>query len=282
MSTTQPERPAVTRRRIVDDLRALGVTRGMLLCVHSSLRSLGQVEGGAPTAVSALLEAIGPEGTLVMPAFTEPAPTWDQAATPSRTGAITEAFRTTARALRSANPTHSVAALGPRAAEIVEGHRGADALAVDSPLHRLAKWGGSVLMIGCDYRTCSLIHVAESLARVPYLDIPYTGYGIEIEVILADGGRRVYRPAENPGDSSAFGRVEQAARERGLLRDGTVGAAPCILARGNDILITAMELICQDPGAVLCARPDCKVCAARLARVAKYRAEMAAARERIR
>jgi aminoglycoside 3-N-acetyltransferase len=54
---------------LVDDLHTLGVTPGALLLVHSSLSRLGYVAGGAPAVVQALLNAVGPAGTIVMPAF---------------------------------------------------------------------------------------------------------------------------------------------------------------------------------------------------------------------
>lgn len=63
----QETKVAVTRRDIVDALRRLGVSRGDVVLVHSSLKSLGYVEGGADTVIQAFLEAVGEEGTLVMP-----------------------------------------------------------------------------------------------------------------------------------------------------------------------------------------------------------------------
>ena len=59
----------LTRDRLAADLRRLGVQSGDLLMIHSSLRSLGHVVGGAPTVVDALLEILGPTGTLVGPSF---------------------------------------------------------------------------------------------------------------------------------------------------------------------------------------------------------------------
>ena len=59
----------VTADDLARDLRAFGVPRGGVLMVHSSLSSLGRVLGGAPAVVRAFLAALGPDGTLVMPAF---------------------------------------------------------------------------------------------------------------------------------------------------------------------------------------------------------------------
>ena len=59
----------VTRRQIGEDLKRLGVRRGDAVMMHSSLSALGPVEGGAETVVDALLDAVGPSGTLLVPAF---------------------------------------------------------------------------------------------------------------------------------------------------------------------------------------------------------------------
>lgn len=56
-----------TRAGIARDLRQLGVTEGSTLIVHSSLSRLGWVASGAHAVVLALLDAVGPSGTLVMP-----------------------------------------------------------------------------------------------------------------------------------------------------------------------------------------------------------------------
>jgi PhzF family phenazine biosynthesis protein len=56
----------VTQAQLCDDLRMLGV-EGLVLLVHSSLSSLGWVPGAAQAVVLALVEAVGPQGTIVMP-----------------------------------------------------------------------------------------------------------------------------------------------------------------------------------------------------------------------
>ena len=60
----------VTRAQLADDLGRLGVRPGSALLVHTSLSALGWVCGGAQTVVEALLDALGPDGTLVVPTHT--------------------------------------------------------------------------------------------------------------------------------------------------------------------------------------------------------------------
>ncbi|HAS12778.1 MAG TPA: AAC(3) family N-acetyltransferase, partial [Acidimicrobiaceae bacterium] len=49
------------------DLRSLGVAEGATVLVHSSLSRLGYICGGAQAVVAALLQAVGPDGTVAMP-----------------------------------------------------------------------------------------------------------------------------------------------------------------------------------------------------------------------
>ena len=59
---------ANTPPSLVDDLVELGVRPGAVVMVHSSLREIGWTIGGPVTVIRALLEVLGSEGTLVMPA----------------------------------------------------------------------------------------------------------------------------------------------------------------------------------------------------------------------
>ena len=141
----RPGASLVTTEDLVGDLRALGVSLGQTLMVHSSLRSLGHVLGCAPAVVRALLAALGPDSTLVMPGFSpevsDPArwpdrplpvsdierarahvPVFDPDTTPTSMGAIPECFRRWRGTRRGPHSRVSVCTLGPRADEIVAPH----------------------------------------------------------------------------------------------------------------------------------------------------------------
>jgi aminoglycoside N3'-acetyltransferase len=154
----------ITATELLAELRTAGLGAGDVLIVHASFKSLGPVAGGPAAVVTALLNALGPAGTLLMPTFADPQTNGEfhVATTPRRTGAITEAFRAHVGAVRSHHPTHAVTAAGPRAAEFIAGHEHTSGLGVASPFHRAALAGASVLMIGCDLRAASIVHIATS------------------------------------------------------------------------------------------------------------------------
>ncbi|MBO1335303.1 aminoglycoside N(3)-acetyltransferase [Streptomyces sp. VRA16 Mangrove soil] len=190
MPTPLPDGPLVTRSSLAADLRALGVSPGETLLVHTSLSSLGWVNGGAVAVVQALRDALGATGTLVVPTqsgdLTDPAgwgnppvprewweavratmPVYDPATTASRgVGIVPETVRTWPGALRSAHPHTSFAALGPRAAAVAEGHATDCRLGERSPLARLEELGARVLLLGAGFDACTCFHLAEY--RIPF------------------------------------------------------------------------------------------------------------------
>src|SRR5262249_26453978 len=152
----------VTRDDLVAGLRALEIGEGMVLQVHSSLSQLGFVEGGAEKVVDALLEVVGPEGTVMVPTFNHgAADVFDVRTTPSRNGAVTEALRRRPEAYRSIHPTHPYAAIGKHAAALVAGHPEAGTFGRRSPLGKLADLGGSILLLGVGMNRNTAAHIGE-------------------------------------------------------------------------------------------------------------------------
>lgn len=251
-----------TSREIAADLRSLGVMDGANLLVHSSLSSMGRIAGGADAVINALLEAIGEDGTLVMPAFTFPPDSvFDPQTTRSTVGLIAKTFRKRNGVLRSLHPTHSVAALGPLAKHLVDGHPTATALGLDSPLHRLALSGGYILLLGVQHTSNAMIHVGEAVARAPYLDIPYSeDFNVSIPVRTPDGTVITVPPKENPGCSINFNAVEKPLKARGSIEHGMIAKADCQLVRATDVIEIVGRILESDPTALLCDIDWCPFC----------------------
>ena len=102
----------MNRNELENAFRSLGLGQGDIVFVHSSLSSIGYVEGGADTVVDALLGVLSQEGTLAVPTFTDSdgGVLFDPVADRSGMGRISETVRTRPQALRSVHMYHSVAA----------------------------------------------------------------------------------------------------------------------------------------------------------------------------
>jgi len=226
--------------------------------VHSSLKSLGWIPGGPVALIEALLEAVGPTGTIVMPAqsgdnsdpahwiappvpkdywpiIRESMPAYDPRITPTRAiGRVAELFRTWPGVLRSKHPSCSFAALGPNAPLITAEHPLANALGEESPNKRLVDLGASVLQIGTDFDTCTLMHLAEYQTRCR----PRTKQGAAISV----EGQRVWQSYEDIQlNSDEFVEPGRVLEQRGLVTKGKVGEAECRLFKASDAIEAACD-----------------------------------------
>lgn len=235
---------------IARQLRELGLPAGATVIVHSSLSRLGWVAGGAQAVVQALLIALGPDGTLVMPAhsrqLTEPAdwgnppvpeswweiirqetPAFDPRVTPTYyMGAIVECFRSFPGVLRSDHPTVSFAAAGPLAAKLLDGHALDDGLGEGSPLARLYEADARVLLLGVGHDNNTSLHLAEYRADAPK---KYLRQGSPMTV---DGERRWVTYRELADDTSLFAPLgADFAEITGGERAGPVGAGTGRLMR---------------------------------------------------
>lgn len=157
--------------RLSADLAALGVRRGDVLLVHSSFRAIGAADPEA--VIGRLLEALGPDGTLLLPALSylqQPIDVHDTRTTPACVGFLPEYFRTRSGTIRSLHPTHSVCGVGARAAELLADHFEDDTpCGPHSPFRHLIEIGGKVAMLGCGLRPCTIMHAIEEYVGPPYL-----------------------------------------------------------------------------------------------------------------
>lgn len=253
----------LTGRQIISALNDAGVRRGDVLLVHSSMRAVGPVDGGADAMIDALMQAVGDEGTLLMPAFNytrpPPAPHFDPLLTPGATGVLGERFRLRPGTLRSLHPAHSVCAAGPRAAEFLADHPLHGSFGVDSPIDRAAQAGGWVLLIGVSHTSSSTVHVGESHAGVKKFWWNDDGPA-RVPTKMPDG-RIIDVPLDcSSSCSMAFNAVEFPLRRKNRICDLNIGAALSYLMRGRDVIDTVMEMLASHGDALFCNRAACRPC----------------------
>jgi aminoglycoside 3-N-acetyltransferase len=241
------DRVEMTRETLAAQARSLAVRAGGVLLVHTSFRSVGPVEGGPLALIAALRDALGPSGTLVMPTMTDGASPFDPATTPtSGMGITAELFWRQPDVTRSDHPGASFAAAGPRAREICAPQPLSPPHGPASPVGRVHALGGQVLLIGVGHSENTTLHLAESLAGVPYsVSHPC--------VVLVDGLPQTLLIAETDHCCRRFNLLDQWLRDAGRQHEGRIGRAHARLCESSDIVETAVRRLRTDPLIFLCA-----------------------------
>jgi aminoglycoside 3-N-acetyltransferase len=244
-------RSPITRTELCSQLERLGVRAGEVLMVHCSLSSLGYVVGGADSVVPALLDVLGPGGTLVamtgwehdayaleewppalQEAYRRDPPAFDPDVSESQReyGRLPERIRTWPGARNSSHPECRFTAIGHRAAWITAAHPRHHPYGAGSPLAKLVECDGSVLMLGAPLESITLLHHAEERARVANKRIVEyscpirTATGVEwirIEDIDTAGGALPYERVV--GDRDSFEVIARDALDAGIGASGRVG-----------------------------------------------------------
>ena len=277
---------ALSKDQLVKALREIGLRPGDSFIVHSSYKSLGEVEGGPETVIDALIEAVSPGGNLVLPTFNYTQniadPYFDPAVVPCRTGIIPELGRMRPNAVRSLHPTHSCTVIGPDAVELTRDHMSFRSVGVGSPIDRLAKMGGKVLLLGVRHTSNTMVHLGEEYAGIPkgsWFEAPTFA-----EVLMPDRSVIEHEIDTSTSCSHGFGAVEEPMRAHGDITDLAVGSAFSVqrsassgfserrtknqepgtsawqLMMGQDVVDRVGEIIAEKADILLCENPSCRPC----------------------
>jgi aminoglycoside 3-N-acetyltransferase len=237
----------LTQRDIEAGLRQLGLGQGDIALMHSSLASMGWVEDGANTVLNALLNVLGPAGTLVVPIFGD-------------LGVLTQIVENHPHAVRSIHPLAAVAAIGKEAAAICRDHWRAElAHGPDTPYACIADLGGWVLLLGVDQDRSTTLHTVEELLRLPYLRTT------EEKTFETPSGPVTRSWPLFPGPHRDFIGSDALLRASGKMTVGRIGSAVARLIRSRDLIDILVAHGRTNPAWALCNNPNCADCVAQLA-----------------
>ncbi|MDP6042167.1 MAG: aminoglycoside 3-N-acetyltransferase [Candidatus Latescibacteria bacterium] len=180
--------PIITKSKLISDLKSLGLTTSETVMIHVSAKATGWIVGGPDVIIHAILDVLGPSGTLMMyiksedptddfeywpedrrQAYLDECPPFD----PQRSRAyrkwsiLTEYVRTWPGAHCSNHPEARIAAIGAKAQWITETHPLKYGYGQNSPLAKLCEARGKVLLLGAPLTTLTILHHAEHIAEVP-------------------------------------------------------------------------------------------------------------------
>lgn len=172
---TLEETPSVlTKEDIIEQLKYLGVQKGMTLLVQGDMKRLGTVIGGEQSVIEALMEVVGFEGTIVMPSFTygllDPSSQekkierqyWEafrnglepfdrRLSVEMNKDTLVQQFLRNDGVARSYHPIYSFAAWGKYARLFCNKHPLHFGLNQDSPLGKMVDFNGFVVLLGTPY-----------------------------------------------------------------------------------------------------------------------------------
>ncbi len=246
--------------------------------VHTSLSSLGFVVGGADTVVTALLQLLGPAGTLLamtgwehdaydfdewsrarQAAYRSDPPAFDPEVSEAQAdyGRLPERIRTWPGARNSTHPECRFTAIGKRAEWITADQPTNHPYGAGSPLAKLVEAGGSVLMLGAPLETLTLLHHAEEIARVAdkkivrYSCPVKTSSGIEwIDIEDIDTSIGAFRYSDVVGKRDAFEVIAEETLAAGIGKSGPVGESTSHLFPSGDLTSFAVKWMEEHFGTV--------------------------------
>ena len=243
-----------TKEQLLQQLRDMGIQSTDNLLVHSSMKSLGPVQGGADTVLDALMEAV-PEGLLILPTHT-----WQQMGAkysffdpetePVCVGILPELFRKRRGVVRSLHPTHSVAVYGNGAEEYIKGEENCT-----TPCPPEGCWGrlkdinAKILLLGVTHTRNTYIHSIEESFNIPER---FTDKPTRFQVKMADGSVKnvdMYRHYNriNPHISEDYDKMKSGYEKAGAAKTVRLGDAECILCEAAKLYEVTGRILTKEP-----------------------------------
>ena len=240
-----------TKQQLMQQLKSIGVNPKGTLKVHSSYKTIGEVEGRGDTVIDALMEYMR-DGLLVLPTHTWEYvnvnnPVMDVLYTPSNVGILTNLFRKRENVYRSLHPTHSVAAVGKDAKEFVAGEEKVNtSCGHGGTYYKLWERDAQILLLGVNFNCNTFIHGMEEWDN-------HGKYTISKEqtdlYTINYQGQRLYTPqyCHCPRTRlDIFTKLEAPAIQEGILTLGFFGDATTRLMNAKPLRELTAKLLAKD------------------------------------
>ncbi len=242
-----------TKTDLINCISAISVKPEDTLLVHSSMKCIGDVEGGAETVIEAFIEYME-SGLLIFPTHTwakinDEYSVFNPLTEPSCVGILSNLFLKRHGVVRSWHPTHSVAAFGNDAANYVEGEE-----QWDTPCSRSGCWGklydrkSKILFLGCTLKSNTFLHGVEEWNHIPMrLAETYQ----HLKVVTPDG-REINRPLyrhHNPfcDVSANYDKMEAPFIYTGIAKKGFIGDAASTLCDAVGMADLTTDFLQRNP-----------------------------------
>ena len=252
----------ITRQQLIDELKVIGLKVGDIVNVKVSLRSIGEIDGGVNALIEAILDAIGPSGTLICDSFIAAHYTmfrWlyrnsvSLPSTSSYAGAFVNAMINHPLAERSSHPIQAFTAIGYYAKKLTS------EFTKDSKpygfLEVIAGLGGKNLRIGDKVVGVGTTHIAICNLGLCQKYIPGGVY------YLDNGKKRYYSHFWASGCNVGFNKLMPYYYEGGaVFGEGRIGEASALLTSMKATLVIESDLLKRQPDAFFCNNPSCVSC----------------------
>lgn len=239
---------------LIKQLEEMGLGTTDAVMVHSSMKAIGDVEGGAETVLDAFTAYLN-DGLFMTPAHTwkqmsETYCIFDPQTEPACVGIIPNLFLKREGVVRSLHPTHSIAAIGKKAAAYVAGEENVHTpCAKGGCWDRLREIDAKILLIGVTHARNTFIHSIEEVFDVPerFTEKP-TGFFVK----MPDG---TLKPVEmyrhyNPHTahiSEEFDKMLEGYFETGAAKRVRFGNADCILCDARKLFVVTEKILVREP-----------------------------------
>lgn len=246
--------PVRDKNQLMEQLAAMGLKSSDSLMLHSSMKAIGDVEGGADTVVDAFMDFFS-DGLFMTPTHTwkQMGPdhdVFDPDTEPSCVGIITNIFMKRPGVVRSLHPTHSIAAYGQGASDYVRGDEN-----FNTPCNpkgcfgRLRDINAKILLAGVTHVKNTYIHSVEESFDVPQR---FTAEPVPFRIKMPDGTLahvdmyRHYNPIM-AHISESFDKLKERYFQEGVAVPARFGDADCILCSAPGIYEITGEILSRDP-----------------------------------